>query len=88
MSQPGASHMDPLRRFFQQHVPAAADMSLQADTPLLGSGLLDSLTVIQLMVFLGEQFGIEIEDEDFAPENLGTIGNLIDFVQRKEAQRA
>ncbi len=78
-----ADHREHLLAFFRQHVPAAATIELREDTALLGTGLLDSLTVIQLMVFLGQELGITIEDEDFAPENLGTIGQLLDFIGRK-----
>jgi acyl carrier protein len=80
-----AEHLARLRQFFQQHVPAAATQTLDETTPLLGSGLLDSLSVIQLMVFLGQELHIEIEDEDFTPENLASIGSLLDFVGRKSA---
>lgn len=72
-----------LQRFFHQHVPAAAGIELGPDTALLGSGLLDSLGVIQLMVFLGEDRGIVIDDDDFTPENLGTVGSLLAFMARK-----
>lgn len=74
-----------IRAFLEQHAPAAAGTVLDASTPLLGTGLLDSLAVVQLMVFLGTEFGIEVEDEDFTPENLGTIGSLAAFIERKKA---
>jgi acyl carrier protein len=77
--------LDQLRGFFSQHVPAAAQQPLNDQTALLGTGLLDSLAVIQLMVYLGTEMGIHVEDEDFTPENLGTIGQLLDFVERKQA---
>jgi acyl carrier protein len=74
-----------LQAFFQQHVPAAAQQPLDEGTALLGTGLLDSLAVIQLMVFLGAEMGIEVDDEDFTPENLSTVGQLLSFVERKKA---
>jgi acyl carrier protein len=77
-----------LRRFFQEHVPAAATQDIGPHTALLGTGLLDSLAVIQLMVFLGEELGIHIEDEDFTPENLSDVGSLLAFIARKKAQAA
>ena len=80
-----AAHREHLLAFFRQHVPASATIELRDDTGLLGTGLLDSLTVIQLMVFLGQELGITIEDEDFVPENLDTIGQLLDFIGRKSA---
>jgi acyl carrier protein len=80
-----ATTHEQLRHFFRQQVPAAADQPLDEGTALLGTGLLDSLAVIQLMVYLGGELGIEVDDEDFTPENLSTIGQLLDFVARKKA---
>lgn len=85
---PDQDHLARLQRFFEQHVPAAAREPLTPETALLGTGLLDSLAVIQLMVFLGEELGIEIDDEDFTPENLGTVGQLLGFIGRKRAAAA
>lgn len=77
--------LEALRGFFRQHVPAAAASAIEPATPLLGTDLLDSLAVIQLMVFVGEAFGVTIDDEDFTPENLASVGSLIHLVERKRA---
>ncbi|MBX9840655.1 MAG: acyl carrier protein [Xanthobacteraceae bacterium] len=61
--------------------PALGDC--HADTPLLESGAIDSLGILELMTFLGERFGITLEDGDFDPEFLGTPGRLVTFIQRK-----
>jgi acyl carrier protein len=81
-------HLARLNRFFEQHVPAAAREPITPQTALLGTGLLDSLAVIQLMVFLGDELGIEISDDDFTPENLGTVGQLLAFIERKQSPAA
>jgi acyl carrier protein len=51
-----------------------------AETPLLGSGAVDSLGVLELMTFLSERFGIELEDGDFDPHHLATPGLLVRFI--------
>ncbi|HVL55401.1 MAG TPA: acyl carrier protein [Burkholderiaceae bacterium] len=61
----------------------AKDEELTQQTPLLGSGVLDSLGIVQLMVFLGDTLKIEIEDDDFTPENFASIGSLAEFATRK-----
>lgn len=74
-----------LETFFARHVPQAAPGVLDAQTPLLSSGLLDSLAVLQLSVFLSEEFGFELEDEDFTLENFETVGTLLALVARKRS---
>ena len=82
------AHTQQLKDFLSQHAPAAGSMTITEDTALLGTGLLDSLAVIQLMLFLGSEYGIEIEDEDFTPENLSTVGALLNFIERKQSASA
>ncbi|MBM3487355.1 MAG: acyl carrier protein [Alphaproteobacteria bacterium] len=50
---------------------------------LLESGRLDSLVVMQLTLFLGQTFDVEIEDEDFVAENFATVGTLANLILRK-----
>lgn len=59
---------------------------LDGDTPLLEGGAVDSLGVLELMTFLSDRFGIEIEDSDFDPENLETPHRLVQFIERKRPQ--
>ncbi|MGF1648978.1 MAG: acyl carrier protein [Hyphomicrobiaceae bacterium] len=66
----------------QQNFPAQDNDTLEA-TPLLASGALDSLAVLQLMMFLGDTYGIEIRDEDFTPETFATVGSLAAFVRAR-----
>jgi acyl carrier protein len=72
-----------LHRFFDQLAPGAKPRALTLETALLASGVLDSLAILQLTVFLSDEFGIEIGDEDFTIENFATIGTLLDFIATK-----
>ena len=67
--------------YLRDRFPALADV--EATTPLLHSGAIDSLGFLELMTFLSEEFGITLEDEDFDASNLETAGKLADFVGRK-----
>ena len=70
-----------IRGYLRDRFPALADV--EATTPLLQSGAIDSLGFLELMTFLSEEFGITLEDEDFDASNLETAGKLADFVGRK-----
>ena len=57
--------------------------TLEASTPLFGSmPEFDSLAVVELAASLEEEFGFEIDDEDFTGEVFETVGSLAQFVQR------
>jgi acyl carrier protein len=70
-----------IREYLRDRFPALSDVD--AATPLLQSDAIDSLGFLELMTFLSEEFGIELEDEDFDASNLETAGKLADFVERK-----
>ena len=51
-------------------------LPLANDTPLLESGILDSLGLLRLVVFLEEQFGITIGDADLLPEKFASVNTI------------
>ena len=42
-------------------------------TSLLDTGVLDSLALLRLVVFIQERFGIVVDDVDLVPENFDTV---------------
>jgi methoxymalonate biosynthesis acyl carrier protein len=53
------------------------------DTDLMESGLLDSLTLVELMTGLEEQFGIRISFDEIEIDNFRSVTNIADFVNRR-----
>ena len=49
-------------------------------------GLLDSTGVIELVSFLEEEFGIQVEDDEITPENLDTLNRICNYVEQKSTQ--
>lgn len=58
---------------------------LPGDASLTRSGILDSMGVLELVMFLEERFGITVPDEDTVPENLDTIDNIVAYLRRNPA---
>lgn len=57
---------------------------LAADTSLLDSGAVDSLGILEIAGFIGEQYGIELDDEDFQPDHFENLHTLTRFVAGKQ----
>lgn len=81
----GATEFALLAGFLRQMSPAAKSIELNEETQLLASGILDLLGILQLMSFLSDELGIEIDDDDFTLDNFETIGSLIAFIQRRKS---
>jgi acyl carrier protein len=59
---------------------------LSPDESFLESGLIDSTGMIELVAFVQQSFGVEIDDSELLPENLDSLSRLTAFVARKHAQ--
>jgi acyl carrier protein len=59
-------------------------LPLADDTSLLETGILDSLGLLKLVVFLEERFGIAMGDTDLLPENFATVNAICDYVRARE----
>jgi len=61
-------------------------LPLTSDTALLESGILDSLSLLQLVVFLEERFGITIGDADLLPHNFETVDTICAYLRAREPE--
>lgn len=50
---------------------------------LINTGILDSLTLLQLISFIEDQFSVTVEDEDMTPDNFHTINSMSSLIKRK-----
>ncbi len=55
------------------------------DTDLVGTGLLDSLALVELLAQLEETFGVSISTDDLELENFRSIASIAGFVVRRTA---
>jgi acyl carrier protein len=53
------------------------------DTDLVGTGLLDSLALVELLAQLEETFGLSISTDDLELENFRSIASIAGFVVRR-----
>jgi acyl carrier protein len=56
------------------------DFRLDDNDSLLGSGIIDSMGVMEVILFLETEFGVEVGDEDVTEENLGSIRAISRYV--------
>jgi acyl carrier protein len=72
-----------IRDFLKSSSALSHGQEITLETPLLEGGGLDSLTILQLVMFLNDSMKIEVKDEDFVPENFRNVGSLVRFVLAK-----
>jgi len=56
-------------------------LPLENTTQLLETGILDSLSLLRLVIFVQEQFGITVDDLDLVPENFASVDDICSYLR-------
>src|SRR6266852_5207258 len=78
---------DLILNFLVRKFPLARTRGVKESDPLLESGILDSMGVLELVEFVEHEFAIKISDDELVPENFQTIQQMASFVCRKRSPR-
>jgi acyl carrier protein len=71
--------LDYLRR---EYADALAGVDVTADTPLISSGLIDSLSMVSLKVFLEQTCHLRIPDSDASAEAFDSVTAIVAMLRR------
>lgn len=73
-----------LRKHIAETILFSKSYPYQDTDSFLENGVIDSMNVIELVLFLEQQFGIQVADQEIIPDNFDSIQKLADFVQSKQ----
>jgi acyl carrier protein len=78
-----SSYEQPILDFITGVVAEGGGGAVARDTPLLETGVLDSINLVRLIQFLEERFSIQIPDGDFGPDLFESPAALAAYVERR-----
>lgn len=58
---------------------------LNNDDSFLEKGIIDSTGILEVVMWMEDTFGVETEDTELIPENLDSVNNIANFIERKKA---
>lgn len=61
------------------------DFELSNADSLMGSGIVDSMGVMEVIEFIEEQFGVVVGDADITEANIGTLEAIATYVMAHRA---
>ena len=53
------------------------------DASYLEEGIVDSMGIMELVMFVEDQFGITVEDEELVPDNFDSVSRLATYIRAK-----
>lgn len=56
------------------------------DTPLFSSNLLDSFSMVDLIMFIEKESGLRLNPTDVSLDNLDSIGRILKFIEARRAE--
>ena len=72
-----------VREFILKQFPLARKQQVKDSDPLLESGMLDSMGVLDVVTFIEQKYSISVADEDLSAENFHSIDRIAAFVESK-----
>jgi acyl carrier protein len=77
---------DALVHYIQENM--AAGTAIDESTPLIDRGIIDSMGLMQVIMFIEEKTGIRIPDDEVLPDNFQTVGSIEALVDRLGKSRS
>ncbi|MEJ5308882.1 MAG: acyl carrier protein [Anaerolineae bacterium] len=57
---------------------------LRNNTSFLEDGIVDSTGILELLLFVEETFGVQVEDDEVTPENFDSVERLTRYICMKK----
>jgi len=75
-----------IRQFLAENFILSEQLDqLGLDDSFLDNGIIDSTGILELIFFIEDQFGIQIDASEVLPENFDSINRLTAYIQRKQS---
>ncbi len=73
-----------LRTYIADNILFSSDgYPYQDNDSFLENGILDSTNIVEMVMFIEEQFGFSIADAKITPDNFDSISKLAEFIQHE-----
>lgn len=75
---------DELRNFITAELMRDPGYPLKDDEALISGGLIDSFSLVELQIFIEQQFGVHIEDTELTADAIDNMNDIIDLIGARQ----
>lgn len=72
-----------LSDYIKTHMIKDPNYPLQDDEPLITGGLVDSFALVELALFIEENFGVHFDDPELTADNMNTLNQIVANIEAK-----
>ncbi len=74
-----------IKQFLYSRRLLKASAEVADEEPLLETGVIDSLKIVEITAFMEERFSVCIDEDDLVPENFDSLLAMKEFINRKRS---
>ena len=78
------SILPPLTTFVATEILKQPERQIASDEPLISGGLIDSFHLVDLALFVEEEFGVRIEDFELNVDTFDTLAQLVALIRERQ----
>jgi acyl carrier protein len=75
---------DELRKYITAELMRDPDYDLKDDEPLISGGLIDSFSLVELQMFIEQQFGVHIDDTELTADAIDNINDIVEMIEARK----
>lgn len=72
--------IEKIKTYLKDEILQQPDREIGTDEPLISSGLIDSFSLVDVALFVEDEFGVHIDDTELNAETFDTLNALADLV--------
>ena len=72
-----------IKEFIVENFLFGEEENLNGKTSFMDNAIIDSTGILELVDYLENDFKITISDDELLPENLDSIDNIVNFLEKK-----
>ena len=76
-------HVDQIKDYIIRELVNDENEQIKEDALLIESGIIDSLGIMKLILYLEETYKVSIDADDILPENFSTIEKISAMLEKK-----
>lgn len=73
-----------IRKYLIDHAPKGCGVQISDSDSLLEAGIIDSMSMVDLIAFLENEYSIQIDEDDMTPENFDSVDAIVEFIEQKK----
>lgn len=72
-----------IKHFVVENFLFGEEIDFNEQTSFMDSAIIDSTGILELVEYLENNFKVKIQDDELLPENLDSIENIVNFLEKK-----